>query len=61
MQDWSEWVSLMNADDEEEGKVLYLGPNRPGNLLEMVSFLRTADRHLGDAVQAQGIQSKDTE
>ena len=28
------------ADEEEEGKVLYLGPGRAGNLLEIVSVLR---------------------
>jgi hypothetical protein len=28
------------ADDEEEGKVLYLGPDRAGNLLEVVSVVR---------------------
>ena len=28
------------AGDEEDGKVLYLGPDRAGNLLEVVSVLR---------------------
>lgn len=28
------------AADEEDGKVLYLGPDRAGNMLEIVSVLR---------------------
>ncbi|MGI8491882.1 MAG: hypothetical protein ACR2NJ_03845 [Acidimicrobiales bacterium] len=32
--------ALVVADEDGEGKVLYLGPDRAGNLLEVVSVLR---------------------
>lgn len=34
------------ADDVEESKVLYLGPDRAGNLLEIVSVLREDDTEI---------------
>jgi hypothetical protein len=34
------------ADEEEEGKVLYLGPDRAGNLLEIVSVMREDDTEI---------------
>ena len=33
-------VHAVVAADQEDGKVLYLGPDRSGNLLEVVSVLR---------------------
>ena len=35
--------ALVVADEEERGRVLYLGPDRAGNLLEIVSVLRDDD------------------
>jgi hypothetical protein len=35
--------ALVVADDEEEGRVLCLGPDRAGTLLEIVSVLRDDD------------------
>jgi len=32
--------ALVPADEDDTGRVLYLGPDRPGNLLEMVTVLR---------------------
>ena len=38
--------ALVVADDEEEGRVLYLGPDRAGNLLEIVAVLRDDDSEI---------------
>jgi len=38
--------ALVVADEEGTGKVLYLGPDRAGNLLEIVSVLRDDDTEI---------------
>ena len=38
--------ALVVADEEEEARVLYLGPDRAGNLLEIVAVLRDDDSEI---------------
>ena len=38
--------ALVVADEEGEAKVLYLGPDRAGNLLEIVSVVRDDDTEI---------------
>jgi hypothetical protein len=38
--------ALVIADEQETNKVLYLGPDRSGNLLEIVSVVRDDDTEI---------------
>ena len=38
--------ALVVADEEDTGRVLYLGPDRAGNLLEIVAVLRNDDTEI---------------
>ncbi|MDE3207036.1 MAG: hypothetical protein KGQ66_22760 [Acidobacteriota bacterium] len=38
--------ALVVADEEYTGRVLYLGPDRAGNLLEIVTVLRDDDTEI---------------
>ena len=38
--------ALVVADDEDERKVLYLGPDRAGNVLEVVAVVRDDDTEI---------------
>lgn len=46
----------MAVGEQEDGKVLYLGPDRSGNLLEVVSVLRDAGSEV--VIHAMRMRSK---